>query len=145
MVLDVLNLTRVHPHLCSERGLAPSPSCKTQPHHYRSLFTLLSFLPLCLTKSPRRTLPLFIHSSNQHPSSSPSLLSVRPRPTPLPQPRPIITTIVHSFISCPLFSFSLTIAAIYPVKWKRRFRFSPTLPTIPLRLPRLYLVTYPCQ
>lgn len=44
--MAVLNLTHVHPHLCSARGLAPSPSCKTQPHHYRSLFSLLTFHPL---------------------------------------------------------------------------------------------------
>lgn len=57
--------------------------------------------------------------------------------TPLPQPRPTITTIVHLFNSCPLFSLPLTIVAIYPVKWKIRFRFSPTLPNIPLRTPPL--------
>lgn len=132
----VLNFTRVQPHHCSARGLTPSPSCNTHPHHYRSLFTLLSIHPLA--SQNRREVPLRISSTlqtNNLPHHHNCIACGLTQPL-LPQPIPII----YSYTSCPLFTFPLTIVAIYPGN-KIRLR-SSTFQTQPsfLLIPPLYLV-----
>lgn len=134
-------------HGCSKLyPRATPPLLGSRPRSFFFLLDPFSPLPFtllppvhsspCLTKSPRSTPSHFIHSSNKQPSSSPSLLGVRPHPTPLPQPIPII----YSNTSFPLFTFPLTIAAIYPGE-KIRLRsstFQPQPSLLPI--PPLYLV-----